>query len=167
MLILYPKVLLNLHFCSRTFVPCTFFGMLDENSYVLCYVLSRFHCAPLFAMLWTVACQASLSMGFSMQEYWSGLPFPTLGYLPNPRLSPRLLCLLHWQANSLPLVPPGKPIDSHAMQSRTVSFLSFQRACLYIYFFCLISLKSVVSGISGTLLNKTEILSISLVLWGT
>ena len=38
----------------------------------------------LFATLWTVACQASLSMGFSRQEYWSGLPCPSLGDLPDP-----------------------------------------------------------------------------------
>ena len=38
----------------------------------------------LFATLWTVACQASLSMGFYRQEYWSGLPFPPLRDLPHP-----------------------------------------------------------------------------------
>ena len=37
-----------------------------------------------FATLWTVAHQASLSMGFSRQEYWSGFPFPSPGDLPNP-----------------------------------------------------------------------------------
>ena len=42
-------------------------------------VLSRFSCVLLFATLWTVACQAPLSIGFSMQEYWSGLPFPAPG----------------------------------------------------------------------------------------
>ena len=40
----------------------------------------------LFATPWTVACQAPLTMGFSMQEYWSGLPFPSLGNLPDPRI---------------------------------------------------------------------------------
>ena len=54
--------------------------------------------------LWTVANQAPLSMGFSRQEYWSGLPCPPPGDLPNLCL----LHLLHWQAGSLPLVPPGK-----------------------------------------------------------
>ena len=44
-------------------------------------------------------------MGFSRQEYWSGLPFPLPGDLPNLPL----LHLLHWQADFLPLVPPGKP----------------------------------------------------------
>ena len=38
----------------------------------------------LFATPWTVACQAPLSMDFSRQEYWSELPFPTRGVLPNP-----------------------------------------------------------------------------------
>ena len=40
----------------------------------------------LCATLWTIACQAPLSMGFSRQEYWSGLPFPSPGYLPNPEI---------------------------------------------------------------------------------
>jgi len=61
-----------------------------------------------FATLWTVALQAPLSMGFSWQEYWSGLPFPSPGDLPNPGIKPTSLCLLHWQAGSLPLVPPEK-----------------------------------------------------------
>ena len=37
---------------------------------------------------WTVACQAPLSMGFSRQEYWTGLPFPSPGDLPNPGIEP-------------------------------------------------------------------------------
>ena len=37
---------------------------------------------------WTVVCQAPLSMRFSKQEYWSGLPFPSPGYLPNPGIEP-------------------------------------------------------------------------------
>ena len=43
----------------------------------------------LFATPWTVAYQAPLSMGFSRQEYWSGLPFPSPGDLPNPGIKPR------------------------------------------------------------------------------
>ena len=45
----------------------------------------------LFVTLWTVALQAPLSMGFSRQEYWSGLPFPTLVDLPNPGIEPMSL----------------------------------------------------------------------------
>ena len=49
---------------------------------------------------WTVAYQAPLSMECSRQEYWSGLPFPTPGDLPNLGASNlHLLCLLHWQAD--------------------------------------------------------------------
>ena len=60
--------------------------------------------------LWTVACQAHLSMGFSKQEYWSGFPCSPLGDLFNPGIDLHLLHLLHWQAGSLPLAPPGKPM---------------------------------------------------------
>ena len=59
------------------------------------------------AAAWTVAHQAPLSMGFSRQEYWSGLPCPPPGNLPNPRIECMSLSLLHWQVGSLPLVPPG------------------------------------------------------------
>ena len=50
-------------------------------------------------------------MGFSRQEYWSELPFPSPEDLPDPGLEPGsgLLHILHWQAGSLPLAPPGKP----------------------------------------------------------
>ena len=48
-------------------------------------------------------------MGFSRQENWSGLSCPPPGGLLDPGINLCLLCLLHWQAGSLPLVPPGKP----------------------------------------------------------
>ena len=78
-------------------------------------VLSRFSCVQLFATPWTVAHQTSLSMGFPRQEYWSGLPCPPPGDLPDAGICPTqgsnpcLLGLLHWPASSLPLAPPGKP----------------------------------------------------------
>ena len=46
-------------------------------------------CVQLFATPWTVASQAPLSIGFSRQEYWSGLPFPSPGDLPKPGIEPR------------------------------------------------------------------------------
>ena len=58
------------------------------------------------ATLWTVAYQAPLSMGFSRQEYWSGLPFPSPGDLPNPVIEHRSPAL---QACSLPSKPLWKP----------------------------------------------------------
>ena len=51
-------------------------------------LLSCFSCDQLFATPWTVALQAPLSMGFSRQEYWSGLPFPSPGDLSNPGIEP-------------------------------------------------------------------------------
>ena len=53
---------------------------------------------------WTAAHQAPLSMGFSRQEYWSGLPFPSPGDLPNPEIEPGSPAL---QVDSLPAEPPG------------------------------------------------------------
>ena len=55
---------------------------------------------------WTVACQAPLSMGFSRQEYWSGLPFPSLGDLPGPGMELGSSAL---QADSLLTELRGKP----------------------------------------------------------
>ena len=45
-------------------------------------------CVQLFETPWTVACQVSLSMGFSRQEHWNGLPFPPPGDLPDPGIKP-------------------------------------------------------------------------------
>ena len=61
----------------------------------------------LFAIPWTVAYQASPSMGFSRQEYWSGLLFPSPGDLPDPGIEPRFPEL---QGDALPSEPPGKPL---------------------------------------------------------
>ena len=58
----------------------------------------------LFATPWTVARQAPPSMGFSRLEYWSGLPFPSPGYLPDPGIKPQSPIL---QADSLPSEPQG------------------------------------------------------------
>ena len=68
--------------------------------------MKSFSRVRLFEISWTVAYQASPSMGFSRQEFWSGLPFPSAGDLPDPGIesgSPTL------QADALPSEPPGKP----------------------------------------------------------
>ena len=51
-------------------------------------MLSCFSCVQLFVILWTIAYQALLTMGFYRQEYWSGLPFSPPQYLPNPGIEP-------------------------------------------------------------------------------
>ena len=83
---------------SKTVVIFTQLPMLCGLS---CSVLSNSFVTP-----WTVAHQAPLSMGFSRQEYWSGLPCPPPANLPNPGIEPRSPTL---QMNSLLSEPPGKP----------------------------------------------------------
>ena len=77
-----------------------------------CCVLSCFSCVQLSATPWTIARQAPLSMGFSRQEYWSGLP----GTPPRDRHDPGIeftsLHLLYWQMDSLPLSHMRSPILS-------------------------------------------------------
>ena len=88
-------------------VLAEFFPELIEKFIYLCnnaYVLS---CVQLFVTLWSAAHHA-LSMEFSRQEYWSGLPSPTPRYLSTQGLN---LCFLHWQVDSLPLHHLGSPYE--------------------------------------------------------
>ena len=72
-------------------------------------VLSHSSCVRLFATPWTIAHQAPPSMGFFRQEYWSGLPCPPPGELPDPGIElPSLLSPAFAQVGSLRLMPPGK-----------------------------------------------------------
>ena len=71
------------------------------------YVLSR---VQLFAILWTVARQVPLSMGFSRQEYWSGLPFPPSEDLPDPGIEPKSSASPAVAGRFFTTEPPGKPI---------------------------------------------------------
>ena len=61
------------------------------------------------ATTWTVALQTPLSTGFSRQEYWSGLPFPSPGDLPNPGIEATSLMSPALQVDSLPFEPPVRP----------------------------------------------------------
>ena len=74
-----------------------------------CMCAQSFSCVRLFATPWTVACQPPLSTGFSRQEYWSGLPFPPPGDLPEPRI--KLMCPAYpaLGVHSLPLSHLGSP----------------------------------------------------------
>ena len=84
----------------------------------LCPLLFSFlSCVQLFVTPWTVAHQAPLSMGFSRQEYWSGLPFPSPGDLPDPGIKPTSPA---WQAVYLPLSHLGSLI--HAISEYKFKF---------------------------------------------
>ena len=67
-------------------------------------------------LLWTVAFQALLTMGFSRQEYWSGLPCPLPGYLPDPEIEPVCPAALALQADSLLPSHWGSPQMHHSVQ---------------------------------------------------
>ena len=68
-------------------------------------MLSRFSHVRLFAKLWTAARRAPLTMGFSRQEHWSGLPFPPSAGIPDSGIESASPAL---QADSLPTEPPQK-----------------------------------------------------------
>ena len=76
------------------------------NSEILTiYMIQFLSHVQLFATAWTIACQAPLSLGFPRQEYWSGLPFPSPGALPNPETEPESPAL---EVDFLSTEPPEK-----------------------------------------------------------
>ena len=84
-----------------------YFYCWEKSSIFHCVcVLSQFSHVWLFVTPWTVAHRASLSMGLSRQEYWSGFPFPSPGDRPNSGIKLRSPAL---QIDPLPSEPPGKP----------------------------------------------------------
>ena len=86
---------------------------MSNVKHVCACVLSCFSCIRFCATLRTIACQAPLSMGFSRQEYWSGLPCPPPGDLPDPRIEPVSLMSPALVSMFLPPVLPGKPNVNH------------------------------------------------------
>ena len=130
---IYRQSFLNLQWCYISIKPSSIEDKLKIHSIYLTYQisdisLSNISLVVLLSCAWlklclshcdlgvtviviprTIAHQAPLSMGFSRQEYWSGLPFPPPEDLPVPGLNPLLLCPLHWQADSLPLTQMGAP----------------------------------------------------------
>ena len=101
--------------------------MIISRSICVC-AFSRFSHAWLFATLWTIPYQASLSMGFSRQEYCSGLPCPPPGHFPNPGIEPVSPAL---QADSSPLSHWGScraihvPTLLHSFSSSSSIYLLF------------------------------------------
>ena len=85
-------------------------GWVMHTSIYVRVALSHFRCVRLFAIPWTVACQSPLSMGFPRHDTGVGCHAVLQGILPIQESNPGLLCLRHWQASSLSLVPRGKLI---------------------------------------------------------
>ena len=106
-------------------------SFLGEACKVVC-VLSR---VQLFATPWTVAHQALLSMGFSRQEFWIGLPFPPSGDLPDPVIEPLSLEVLHcrwilYQSLSHQGIPNIPQVPERPSSSRKVTQSPFGRAMI-------------------------------------
>ena len=145
----FKSINLDNKFSSLIFCPHTIVTLEQTSSfpaYRACY-LGMLCCVQLFATPWTVAHWAPLSMGFPSQEYWSGLPFPPSGYLPNPGLNSCLLhnrqilyCWTTWKAHaaaaaakslqSCPILcdpldgnPPGSAIPG-ILQTRTLEWVA-------------------------------------------
>ena len=100
------------------------------------YMLSRLSCVRLFVTPWTGACQAPLSMGFSRQEYWSALPFPSPGDFPSSGTKPTSLMPPALAGGSLPLGSPascvtvGKSLHPCAPQlSHLLTTVSTSQGC--------------------------------------
>ena len=85
--------------------------LLNSKYVIQCVCSQLLRCVQLFATPWTVTSQDPLHKEFSRQEYWSGLPFTTLGDLPKPRIKPACLACLHWQVASLQLCHLGSPVQ--------------------------------------------------------
>ena len=124
------KHIQSLHASGNTAYSPTTYPKASQSH--VCHVLS---CVQLFAIPWTIACQVTLSMEFSRQGYWSvWCHFLLQGIFLTQGWNPCLLCLQHWQAGSLSLVPPGKPSESHERNwkwSRSVVSNSLQPNGLY------------------------------------
>ena len=86
------------------------------------YLKICFSCVRVLMTLWTITHQAPLSMGFSRQEYWSGLPCPPPGDLPDPGIESRSPAL---QVDSLLSEPPGKPLTLQVSEFQDYSFSIF------------------------------------------
>ena len=108
----------NFRLTSLSYFPWTFFCCVSTEFWEPCVCVFVCMCVhacvctqsrPTLCNLWTVAFQDPLSTKFSRQEYWSGCHFLLHGIFLTYRLKLLLLHPLHWQADSLPLVPPRKP----------------------------------------------------------
>ena len=93
--------------------------------YTVEYCVQSLSRVQLFVMARTVARQAPRSMEFSRQDYWSGLPFPLPGYLPNPGIEPMSLASLALAGRFFTTVPPGKPTMEYQSAIKKNAMLPF------------------------------------------
>ena len=102
---------------------CMYTAFINPFLIIHIHEVKSFSRVRLFATPWTVAYQVPPSMGFSRQECWSGLPFPSPGDLPDPGIEPVSPAL---QADALPSEPPGKPLRTHMHGSLLIKAVLFK-----------------------------------------
>ena len=112
---------------SRCFLT-SYFCIADPYNEKDIFSLSHFGGWQLFVTPWTVAFQAPLSMGFSRQEYWSGLPCPSPGDIPDPGMEPECLAASALATGFPSPAPPGEaPTKARRLPkaeiSRRLSFI--------------------------------------------
>ena len=103
---------------QHPFMIKTIQKMGTEETYLNIVKVKSLSCVRLNVTPWNVAYQASPSMAFSRQEYWSGLPFPSPGYLPDPGIEPRSPTF-----HALISEPPGKPSYMISLQQTLFSIV--------------------------------------------
>ena len=97
--------------CGRLYILRIFSSSVYITHYnVMCVYAQSLQWCPTLCDPWTTACQAPLSMGFSRQEHWSGLPYPPPVDLPNPGIEPTTPVSPALQVDSLPAEPQEKPV---------------------------------------------------------
>ena len=102
----WKQQIINPFIYSQSFCWCWFSNRVTSSSFIIRLLPAQsLNPVQLFVTPWTVAHQVPLSVGFSRQEYWSGLPFPSPGDLPHPGIEPRSPAL---QADSFSSETPGK-----------------------------------------------------------
>ena len=112
-----PPILdLAFHFLNGVFDEQQFWIQMKSNFFLIHPCVCMYVCVLsrvwLFATPWTIACQVPLFMEFSRQAYWSGLPFPSPGNVPDPGIKPVSPAYPVLAADSLPLGQLGSQISS-------------------------------------------------------
>ena len=106
----YPKYFARFHFpLFFTLTPKQSLFSFHQGGQLNVCMLQHLSCAQLFATLWTTACQVPLSLGFSRQECWSGLLWPSPEDLPNPGIEPTCLMSPALAGGFFTTSAPGKP----------------------------------------------------------
>ena len=149
-----------------TFLCLHFFNTAAMRiSCVRACVLSCFSCVWLCATPWTVAHQAPLSMGFSRQGHWSGLPCPPPGDLSGPEMEPASPETAALQADSLLLSHQGSPEDRLHHQIRNTSSSSLKRGMVTRGHFIRLEKSDELMGLGVLSVSGCGLLSVLWLLW--